>query len=234
MNEFDEIKDPHDTEDFFLTWDEFIEQWANSSINSEVENIEDYHGKLDCIKKYYEGEEGNILHTFRKSKKMFYNAYPLDWMKIMTPIERLAWGSIRIKGVVLYPQYPVLNYHLDFANPGLMIALELDGSEWHDEEKDLKRDNKLRELGWTIYRISGKEMYRDFKDFESVQYEGITDPRKIRDHIKYWMLGTGDGVIQEIKTTHFEEIDPEFEKTEMGSLYYRLCKDTLYEHQLLH
>jgi hypothetical protein len=35
----------------------------------------------------------------------------------------------RIDGLI--PQYPVLNYHIDFAIPGKMIAIELDGHENH-------------------------------------------------------------------------------------------------------
>jgi very-short-patch-repair endonuclease len=233
MKEFDEIKDPHDTEGFLLTWDEVVEQWANSFIDTkEMEDIESYHGKLDYIKKYYERESGNILDTFQKSNKMFYNSYPLDWSKIMTPIEFQAWVAIRSKGIVLYPQYPVLNYHLDFANPGLMIALELDGAEWHDKERDLKRDNKLRELGWTVYRITGKEMYRDYKNFQTLREEEISDPEEMRQPIRHWIMETGDGVIEAIKVTHFGEVDHEFEKTEIGHHYYHFCTKTLIEHQL--
>lgn len=42
---------------------------------------------------------------------------------------------------------------IDIAVPELMIAIEYDGSFWHqDEEKDIKRQNKLESLGWKFIR----------------------------------------------------------------------------------
>jgi len=83
-----------------------------------------------------------------------------------TPIEAWLWNDIRAIDLVLYPQYPVLNFFVDFANPKAKVAIECDGAAYHDETKDAERDEKLRAAGWTVYRISGKDC-RDGVNLES-------------------------------------------------------------------
>lgn len=74
-----------------------------------------------------------------------------------TPIENWLWADIRQCGAVLYPQYPVLNFFVDFANPVAKVAIECDGAAYHqDKAKDESRDKRLTDAGWTVYRISGK------------------------------------------------------------------------------
>lgn len=81
--------------------------------------------------------------------------YILDWD--FTPIEYLAWQDIRGLGLPLYPQFPALQYFIDFADPVLQIGIELDGKEFHDKARDLRRDEALWEQGWRIFRIPGRE-----------------------------------------------------------------------------
>ena len=40
-----------------------------------------------------------------------------------TPIEEWLWHDIRAVDVVLYPQYPVLKFFVDFANPKAKVAV---------------------------------------------------------------------------------------------------------------
>ncbi|NSX05066.1 endonuclease domain-containing protein [Cupriavidus gilardii] len=80
-----------------------------------------------------------------------------DWVSIFSPIEYDAWCEIRGLGVPLWPQLPVGKYFVDFGNPVVKIALECDGKEWHDAERDAKRDADLLELGWSVYRVTGKQ-----------------------------------------------------------------------------
>ena len=86
-----------------------------------------------------------------------------------TPIEEGLWHDIRAVDVVLYPQYPVLNFFVDFANPKAKVAIECDGAAYHDASKDAERDAQLRAAGWTVYRISGRDC-RDGVDMDSGQH----------------------------------------------------------------
>lgn len=91
---------------------------------------------------------------------------PYAWEHIagirLTPIERALWNDIRGEDAVLYPQYPVGRYFVDFGNPVAMVAIECDGAKWHmDAAKDAARQQDIEALGWTVYRISGKDCFTD-------------------------------------------------------------------------
>ena len=81
----------------------------------------------------------------------------------MTPIESALWADIRDAGAILYPQYPVLGFFVDFANPVAKIAIECDGAAYHlDREKDAARDDLLNSAGWRVYRISGRDCFTEY------------------------------------------------------------------------
>ena len=89
----------------------------------------------------------------------------------LSPIERLFWFDIRAQGVVLYPQYPLGPYFLDFANPAARLAIECDGAAYHtDPQHDAERQRAIEAIGWAVYRISGSDCYRD--DELTVDLEG--------------------------------------------------------------
>lgn len=83
----------------------------------------------------------------------------------LTPIEEWLWADIRACNAVLYPQYPVGRFFVDFANPCAKVAIECDGAAFHqDKAKDAARDAELMEMGWTVYRISGSDCRKDFDE----------------------------------------------------------------------
>ena len=55
---------------------------------------------------------------------------------------------------------------LDFANPVAKVAIECDGREFHDQRKDEERDARLSEIGWTVYRLTGSQIVREYPDDE--------------------------------------------------------------------
>lgn len=90
-------------------------------------------------------------------------------MIFMTPIEAWLWHDIRACDAVLYPQYPVLDFFVDFANPKAKVAIECDGAAYHiDKAKDEARDRRLLGIGWTVYRISGAHCRLE-QDYESTE-----------------------------------------------------------------
>ena len=67
-------------------------------------------------------------------------------------------------GYDFHRQKPIDNYILDFFCYELMLAIELDGySHQLDEvfEKDLKKEQKMNELGIKILRFQDDEVYFD-------------------------------------------------------------------------
>lgn len=187
-------------------------------------HAKDYLAKLKMLRDYYRTNEDRILARPDK----YFASYPIDWMTLFTPIEQLAWNSIRCKrGVILYPQYPVLNYFVDFGNPAKKVALELDGKAFHNTEKDRVRDKELRASGWKVYRITGREMYRnDYMDFFDCS-NGQLDEDETFSEIENWITTTGDGVIEAIANFHFRDGE-EYETEYLHSL----CAASLKAHQL--
>lgn len=94
-----------------------------------------------------------------KSSEWGIDPYAWDTGLIrMTPIESWLWSDIRAANLVVYPQYPVEGFFIDFANPKAKVAIECDGEFYHrDKAKDAARDAKLRAAGWNVYRITGKD-----------------------------------------------------------------------------
>lgn len=84
--------------------------------------------------------------------------YEIDWMQLFTPIERALWSDIRAEGAVLYPQYPVGRYFVDFGHPVAKVAIECDGASFHqDRARDDRRQREIEKMGWTVYRITGRD-----------------------------------------------------------------------------
>lgn len=109
----------------------------------------------------------NAIRAFyREAERDILAAPPWEWamdpylwrngMLHMTPIEEWLWTDIRANGAVLYPQYPVGRFFVDFGNPVAKVAVECDGKAFHqDVEKDARRDRELRSMGWAVYRVPG-------------------------------------------------------------------------------
>lgn len=92
---------------------------------------------------------------------------PYEWVGTdaitLTPIESWLWHDIRAHDAVLYPQYPVGRFFVDFANPACKVAIECDGAAFHhDKERDAARDAWMRVRGWYVYRITGRDCRTDF------------------------------------------------------------------------
>lgn len=88
--------------------------------------------------------------------------YEVDWLRVFTPIEESLWHDIRAAGMVMYPQFPVLGFFVDFGNPVAKVAIECDGAAFHqDKQKDHERQRAIQAAGWSIYRISGRDCKTD-------------------------------------------------------------------------
>lgn len=111
----------------------------------------------NAIRAHYETMTPLILAT----PKDEWAIDPYQWdtgIITMTPIECWLWSDIRNLGLVMYPQYPVGRYFVDFANPRARVAIECDGAEFHtDKAKDAARQRDIEALGWTVHRLDGWE-----------------------------------------------------------------------------
>ena len=87
-----------------------------------------------------------------------------------TEIERRLRDALELRGfehgVDFSTQYPLrYGYILDFAFPKEMLAIEADGAPWHTSKKARQRDHikdkVLTKLGWTVLRLSDRQIIED-------------------------------------------------------------------------
>lgn len=109
----------------------------------------------NAIRKHYDWAGPLILAG--RPDEWAIDAYAWDCgIMQLTHIEDWLWQDMRQANIVMYPQWPVDNMFLDFANPVAKVVIECDGVEFHrDQEKDNERDSRLAAQGWTIYRAPG-------------------------------------------------------------------------------
>lgn len=117
--------------------------------------------RFETIKAHYMAHTADILESPSEwgiDPYAFEQCPAID----LTPIERALWHDIRAVDIVMYPQYPVGRFFVDFGNPAAGVAIECDGARWHlDKEKDALRDEALKRLGWVVYRITGRGCLTD-------------------------------------------------------------------------
>jgi len=118
-----------------------------------------------AIRQHYESVRPQIMSE--EANEWAIEPYQWELVGIrMTPIEEWLWHDIRAVDAVLYPQFPVGPYFVDFANPKEKVAIECDGAAYHtNKDRDAKRDAWLRSQGWKVYRITGRDC-RDGVDSE--------------------------------------------------------------------
>lgn len=129
--------------------------------------------------------------------------YILDWD--FTPIEYDAWQDIRRWSLPFFPQYPVGPYFVDVADPIKKIGLELDGKQYHDEQKDRKRDAWMWRNGWRIFRVPGyqcrKAPWQPFVDDWRDQLR--EDPYGTRNKLYEWALNYGEGLVFSLSVYYY-------------------------------
>ena len=81
-----------------------------------------------------------------------------------SPLEQMFY-ELAFLDLHIYPQHKVGKYSLDFAIPEKMIAIELDGHEYHKTKyqrtHDAQRDRWLYGQGWHVLRFTGTEIYKN-------------------------------------------------------------------------
>lgn len=125
--------------------------------NEILRSNQSYFNKLQAIKRWYEDT------IPRRRKRLVYAiSHRIDIYSLLSPIEINVYNDMKYLGFCMYPQFPVLNYFVDFADPNTMVGIEVDSKAFHtDHEKDKKRHQELEKEGWTIYHITGSQTYKD-------------------------------------------------------------------------
>lgn len=87
--------------------------------------------------------------------------------RCQSPAEVAFWqvASLVLPGLVRQYHVKGTRYHLDFAVPDLLLAIEIDGHAWHStrqqRQHDSQRDRILTGLGWRVVRFTASEVTRN-------------------------------------------------------------------------
>lgn len=122
--------------------------------------------RFAAVRDHYNRHHAEIMAS---TSDWFDDAYSWDHEAgiRLTPIEQALWHDIRAESLVLYPQYPVGRFFVDFANPVWKVAIECDGARWHtDVARDASRQAEIESMGWAVYRITGRDCLTDFEEVE--------------------------------------------------------------------
>lgn len=118
---------------------------------------DDLSARFDALKRYYKLATPAIAR-FPTYQWAFRCWEELGLRYLLSPIEAAVWDVIRLEGLVLYPQYPVAGYFVDFGHPVAKVAVECDGKQYHkDYQRDRERQSQIEAHGWTVYRLRGWE-----------------------------------------------------------------------------
>lgn len=93
-------------------------------------------------------------YTSQRREKMLngHAAYMNTFIQNPSRPQLELYENVKVFEPTAILNYPSLNYSIDIAIPNKMIAIEYDGSYWHNEEYDRKRQNELEEIGWKFIR----------------------------------------------------------------------------------
>jgi len=131
-----------------------------------------------------------------------YGFFP-DWVDHFSPIEKALWSEIRLFGLPLYPQFPVNEYFLDFADPEKKIALEADGKEFHQDKKaDQKRQQEIEALGWIVYRITGDKIFRQETFYSKLDLSQMSE-YELQQALLWGVFKKSDEILRAIKILHY-------------------------------
>ena len=82
----------------------------------------------------------------------------------MTDAEQALWHHVRRKqvhGTPFYRQKPLLSFVVDFYCPAAKLVIEIDGSQYYEEEHriaDQARDTALAKLGLRVLRFDNRQV----------------------------------------------------------------------------
>lgn len=125
-----------------------------------------FRDRFVAIRRYYAAAIPYIEKS--PANEWAVDVYEINWPLYFTPIEYALWNDIRAAGLVMYPQFPVGRFFVDFGNPVARVAIECDGrGHIGREAEDASRQAEIESMGWRVYRLTGKECFADDSTIEN-------------------------------------------------------------------
>jgi very-short-patch-repair endonuclease len=110
------------------------------------------HGFTPNVYMAHKSRRGS-QNSFEHQKKIaeFYSG------TIRSKYELIMYEALKAKGLSPFPNLAVGRYNIDIAFQDVLLAIEVDGGNWHNSPKKRELDHKkskyLSSLGWNIIRF---------------------------------------------------------------------------------
>lgn len=122
----------------------------------------------------------SYTYTDRLEIREYYGIHPnpsdkngFEWK--MSAIESRTWSMLRCLNYCknFNPEYPVLNYFVDFGDPLKKIAIECDSKMFHfaKYKEDNERQKRIESEGWKFFRFNSAQIYSE--RYEEIIYSGL-------------------------------------------------------------
>jgi len=112
---------------------------------------------LGSIKQKFCNQSCANRYTTRNRMLNGYAVYLRSLLKTISKPQKKIYNIVHFLGFKAELEYPILNFSIDIAIPALNIAIEYDGSYWHqNKKKDKLRQQKIEEQGWSFIRYVDK------------------------------------------------------------------------------
>ena len=128
-----------------------------------------------CLSKTTKGKRHSIDTKIKisESRIKYLKEYPEKHPNRLCAGKKSIWQNKlyeELKKIETDIEYEQLydGYWMDIVEPNKKINIEYDGVYWHNENDDKIRDEKLKENGWKILRISSDELNRNKQDMEPI------------------------------------------------------------------
>ena len=121
----------------------------------------DWKEKLNLFRRFHENNNDLLPLNEKKKYRLKQELYLLSLDIGLSPIEMILYDELYTSNLPFFPQFPVLNYMVDFCDPVKKIIIECDGLAYHNLKKDLIRDSRLIKAGYKVFRLSAKTIMND-------------------------------------------------------------------------
>jgi len=203
-----------------------------AKLNATYEEPERKFDRQLVLRRYYADAMHTIIELAKQSPTVWADIYPFDW-KFNVNEQRL-WASIRSHPVVFYPEFPVLDRFIDFGNPFFRVGLEADSVAYHSKDKDIERDQCLREVGWTIFRVPYHESKEVTLDLGEIAELRADDPDLDTDSmLEEFLFTTSDGIVAALEYFYFMDCQARTQRDERFGRFRDLAESSLRKHCLL-
>jgi very-short-patch-repair endonuclease len=111
------------------------------------------HGFIPNVSAAHDAKRG-VPNSIEHQKKIaaFYSG------TIRSKYENIMYEALKSRGLDPYPNLAVGRFNIDLAFNDVMLAIEVDGGNWHNSpkkrQKDLKKSEYIEPLGWKILRFT--------------------------------------------------------------------------------